>query len=211
MTNWAKSERALLCEDFTRLGPDAATLCGTWSTRQLAAHLVLREQRPDAAAGIVLRAAVARRYTEKVQQRIARRPWPELVDAVRNGPPVWSPTRLGPLDELVNTVEFFVHHEDVRRAQPDWQPRTLEPAHEAVLATALGRMKSLLRSSPVGLELRGPTGTSLLQRPGPGTVVVTGPPSELLLFAYGRQSHTNLGYDGTPADINSARTARFGI
>src|ERR671916_591983 len=47
----ADAERRDLAGLFLRLGPDEPTLCGDWSTRELAAHLVLRERRLVAAAG----------------------------------------------------------------------------------------------------------------------------------------------------------------
>ena len=72
---------------------DAPTLCDPWTTRDLAAHLVVRERRPDAAIGIVLSKAAG--YTDKVQSGVAATEWGALVDTVRSGPPVWSPTRIG--------------------------------------------------------------------------------------------------------------------
>ncbi len=39
-------ERAELCDLFDELGPDAPTLCGDWTTADLAAHLVVRERNP---------------------------------------------------------------------------------------------------------------------------------------------------------------------
>ena len=65
MTRHARSERLALCRTLERVGPDAPTLCPPWRTRDLAAHLVLRERRPDAAPGIWLRAAAGR--TRRVQ------------------------------------------------------------------------------------------------------------------------------------------------
>ncbi|OYV23782.1 MAG: hypothetical protein B7W97_02165, partial [Mycobacterium sp. 20-66-4] len=50
----AQRERAALVETMRSLGPDAATLCDGWTTRDLAAHLVIREYRPDAAPGILI-------------------------------------------------------------------------------------------------------------------------------------------------------------
>ena len=47
----ASRERAALVTTMRAVGPDAPTLCGDWTTRDLAAHLVLRERRPDAAPG----------------------------------------------------------------------------------------------------------------------------------------------------------------
>ena len=108
----ASSERSALADLMLEVGPDAPTLCGTWTTRDLAAHLVVRATRPDAAAGIVLGPLAS--YTEKVMAAVARRPWADLVAEVRSGPPRWSPLSLAALDRATNTIEYFVHHEDVR-------------------------------------------------------------------------------------------------
>ncbi len=111
-------ERAALAATFRDTGPDAPTLCAGWTTRDLLAHLVIREGRPDASPGH--RRAVVRRYTERVQNSYARGDWTALVDRFAGGPPWWSPFRL--VEGLVNTGEFFVHHEDVRRASAGGSP-----------------------------------------------------------------------------------------
>ena len=90
MTNPARSERSALCDLFLAVGPDAPTLCGEWTTRDLAAHLIVREHRPDAAVGIVVKALSG--HGEKVRLGAARKPWERLVEEVRSGPPFWSPT-----------------------------------------------------------------------------------------------------------------------
>ena len=105
----ARIERAALCNLFTDIGPNAPTLCEGWTTRDLAAHLIVREHRPDAAIGLVASPLAA--YGEKVRLATAARSWDELVAEVRAGPPVWSPMRIALLDRATNTVEFFVHHE----------------------------------------------------------------------------------------------------
>ena len=84
MPSPAAVERASLCDLFLEVGPDAPTLCGDWTTRDLAAHLVVRERRPDAAAGIVCRSVAG--YSEKVRVAETERPWTELVERVRSGP-----------------------------------------------------------------------------------------------------------------------------
>ncbi|HEY2795011.1 MAG TPA: maleylpyruvate isomerase family mycothiol-dependent enzyme, partial [Micromonosporaceae bacterium] len=81
----ASDERAALSDLFDVVGPDAPTLCEGWQTRDLAAHLVLRDRRPDAAGGIRIKSLAG--YTQRVQQSFATRPWPELVELVRTGPP----------------------------------------------------------------------------------------------------------------------------
>src|SRR6187397_374577 len=108
MTSPARRERSALCDTFERVGPDAPTLCSPWLTRDLAAHLVLREHRPDAAAGMAVPALAD--HLKRVQDGYAAWDWPRLVDQVRSGPPAWSPAALARVDEAVNTAEFFVHH-----------------------------------------------------------------------------------------------------
>jgi len=103
MTRFARSERQSLCDTFERVGPDAPTLCSPWLTRDLAAHLVVRERRPDVAAGIVLPALASR--LEQVQKGYVAWDWPRLVNEVRSGPPVWSPASLAMVDEAMNTAE----------------------------------------------------------------------------------------------------------
>ena len=56
---------------------------------------------------------------------MAEQDFTALVERVRNGPPRWSPMALPPLDRALNTLEYFVHHEDIRRAAPGWVPREL--------------------------------------------------------------------------------------
>jgi hypothetical protein len=91
----AQGERRALADLFLELGPDAPTLCEGWRTADLAAHLVVRERRPDAALGIVLGPLAG--HTERVQRAVRDgRPWPDLVALFRDGPP-W-PFRLGPVD-----------------------------------------------------------------------------------------------------------------
>src|SRR5262245_545971 len=98
MTNVARAERFALCDTFVAVGPDAPTLAGDWTTRDLAAHLVVRERRPDAGLGIVIPPLAD--YGDKVRHNVAETPWPELVNMVRSGPPVWSPMRIDVVDVL---------------------------------------------------------------------------------------------------------------
>jgi uncharacterized protein (TIGR03085 family) len=180
-------ERAALSDLLTELGPDEPTLCTGWRTRDLAAHLVVRERRPDAAAGILLSSFAG--YTQRVQDGYARRPWAELVELFRSGPPAFAPTRIPLVDKLVNSVELYVHHEDVRRAQPRWQPRDPDRRRDAVTWAGVSRAGRLtLRRSPVGVVLRRPDGEETVVRRGPNTVIITGEPGELLLFAFGRDA-----------------------
>jgi uncharacterized protein (TIGR03085 family) len=76
---YANEERKALADALQAAGPDAPTLCEGWQTRDLAAHLVLRERRPDAAAGILLKPLNG--YNKKVQERLAAGDYAELEPA----------------------------------------------------------------------------------------------------------------------------------
>ncbi|MER7584680.1 TIGR03085 family metal-binding protein [Kitasatospora sp. NPDC097691] len=208
MSNHALAERHRLAELLTAAGPDAPTLCAGWTTRDLAAHLVIRERRPDAAAGIRITALAAR--TRRVQDDYAARPYEELIRLFRSGPPVYSPFALPGADEAANTVEYFVHAEDVLRAAEDWTPQTVPPGR----AEALWRRLPMIarfeagRRSPVRLVLARPDGRSLTVGPaGAPTVHVTGDPGELVLFTYGRGARTTLDVDGAPDAVEALRHA----
>lgn len=207
----AQRERAALVETMRAVGPDAPTLCEGWTTRDLAAHLVIREYRPDAAPGILIPFFAS--HTAKVQNEVAgRNDWDELVDKVASGPPVYS--LLKPLDAVANVAEMFIHHEDVRRAQPAWEPRVLERALASSLRRTLPLMARLtLAKVPARVALRTPEGKTVLtagssKSQGPA-VVVTGAPEELLLFSVGRQARVE--FDGDAAAVQVVRDAPKGL
>jgi len=195
MSTFAKRERLLLADLLETVGPDAPTLCEGWRTRDLAAHVVVRERRPDAAGGALIKPLASR--LEKVLAEYAAKPYEELIQLLRTGPPRFSPFQLKQVDEAANTVEFYVHTEDVRRAQPDWGPRELDAVFQDALWSRLERTARLLgRGVPTGLVLRRPDGQTSVAHRGTPVVTVTGEPSELLMFAFGRQSEAKVELDG---------------
>ncbi|MBY8345991.1 TIGR03085 family metal-binding protein [Streptomyces spinosirectus] len=195
MSTFAKRERLLLADLLEAEGPDAPTLCEGWQTRDLAAHVVVRERRPDAAGGILIKQLAPR--LERVMAEFASKPYEELIQLIRTGPPRFSPFQLKQVDEMSNTVEFYVHTEDVRRAQPDWTPRELDGVFQDALWSRLERSARLVgRGAPTGLVLRRPDGQTAVAHRGTPVVTVTGEPSELLLFSYGRQNAADVQLDG---------------
>lgn len=208
--NPAQSERHALCNLLLEVGPDAPTLCEGWTTRDLAAHIIVRESRPDAAGGILIKPLAA--YGEKVRQGVAQREWKSLVEAIRNGPPRLSPMRLSFLDRLTNTVEFFVHLEDVRRAQPNWAPRPLIDDLESQLRTSITQgAKLMARKSPCGLILQIVQGSSIVAKKGDPAVTVTGEVGELIMFVYGRQDHARVDISGPDDLVQAVRSTSFGV
>lgn len=211
MSTPARQERAALCDLFIQVGPEAPTLSGEWTTRDLAAHLVVRERRPDAGPGIVTRLLAG--YAEKVRQTEAERPYVDIVERVRTGPPRWSPMRAPAVERLANTIEFFVHHEDVRRATQPWAPRDLDPKLTATLGELVRGpfVKLLVRSSPVGLAVEPNDAPGARLKSGEPTVVIAGPIGEITLFLYGRTSVADVELDGPPDAVAAVRSATFGI
>lgn len=215
MTGLAQLEREALSSTLAKAGPDAPTLCPPWATRDLAAHLVIRERRPDASPGILLPALADR--TQRVQASYAAQEWPRLVDMVREGPPGWNPTRVPAVDDAINLAEFFVHHEDVLRADPTWTPEQARPLghdQEAALWARIRQVGQLaFRRAPVGVVLNAP-GHGRRSVKGPtklGTVVVEGSPGELVLFGFGRTAVAQVRFEGDPESIAALQESDFGL
>ena len=207
----ARAERYALCDTLLEVGPDAPTLCDPWRARDLAAHLVVRERRPDLAAGLVVPALAGR--LERAQAEIAAGDWQSLVRTVRTGPPRWSPTRIDALDGLVNTVEMIVHHEDVLRGDGAVGPRREVPDRTSRAAFAALRKSAgmLFRRSPVGVRLVAPGRDPVTAGPSGRVVTVTGEPVELLLVGYGRMRVAQVELDGAPEDVEALRGAELGF
>jgi uncharacterized protein (TIGR03085 family) len=206
---WSVRERLALCDLFESIGPDAPTLCEGWATVDLAAHLVLRERDVLAAPGIVFGGA-ARRLTERAMERYRQRGFHWLVDTVRSGPPLrW---RLPGLGERLNLIEFFVHHEDVRRANgmsARGDVDDLEDALWSVLRS--GATYALHRLPDIGVELRHPEGDSIRARRGTPVVRMVGRPAELVLYLNGRRAAADVELDGPPEAVATLAAARLGV
>jgi uncharacterized protein (TIGR03085 family) len=204
----AQRERAALVETIRSIGPDAPTLCGDWTTRDLAAHLVVREGRLDTTPGIAVPFLAG--YTEKVRRQVAESTdWDGLLDKIASGPPIFSPFKL--LDPVANMGEMFIHHEDVRRAQTGWEPRALDDGTVRSLSRGLPIMARLTRAkAPARVSLRTPQGKTLVTVGRGPELRVTGEPQELLLFISGRDA-ARLTFDGDAATVDAARSSRRGL
>jgi uncharacterized protein (TIGR03085 family) len=217
--SYSREERLALCALFDETGPDAPTLCEGWTTGDLAAHLVLRERRPDAAAGVA--GGPLAGYTARVQHRLRQRiPFPELVRMIRSGPPHLSVMALPGLDERINAVEFFVHHEDVRRAADGWEPRALGSGESDMLWGRLRMARFMLRKAPVGVELArddvgpatdNPDGVPyrITARNATPAVTVVGSPAELTLWVMGRRAAARVRMDGIQAAVTKLAEANW--
>jgi uncharacterized protein (TIGR03085 family) len=217
---YARDERLALSARLDQAGPREPTLCEGWMTLDLAAHLVLREHRPDAGLGLLGGPLAA--HTRSLQDRLAARtPYASLVQAFRAGPPRFSLFALPGADERANVVEYFVHHEDVRRGQPGWEPRELDPGLTEVLWARLRMARFVLRKAPVGVELARDDQPEPARPGGPRVritakartpvVTVTGAPAELTLWALGRTAAARVRLDGGGDAIAALSGARWGI
>lgn len=212
-TELAQSERQALCDLFLEVGPDHPTLCGDWTTAHLAAHLVIRERNPLAGPGIVLGGPFAA-YTERALEKTrTSRPYEELVATIRSGPPL--PMRL--VDGYVNLLEYFVHHEDVRRSAEGWEPRAGVDGLEDVLWSTQGAATKLMVRGlrDVALTLRRPDGTGGFEEKAIRTkgrpVTITGPASEIVLFLYGRRTVARVELDGDADGVTEVREGTLGV
>lgn len=217
--NFAKSERAELCDALDERGPDAPTLCVGWTTHDLAAHLWIRETDPLGAPGIVAK-PLAGLTERRMNESKTRWSYPELVERVRRGPARLSVFAFPGVDEEANTVEFFIHHEDVRRAGVEpAEPRTLPDEFEDWMWRRMKLMgRALFRRSPVGVVLERPvpegsTGEPDTVRVMPGSQIVTivGKPSELTLYAYGRRDHADVRLVGEPEALAALAEADLSL
>ncbi|MGW0035812.1 TIGR03085 family metal-binding protein [Gordonia sp. NPDC003376] len=208
----AQEERAALVATLREVGPDAPTLCAGWDARDLAAHLVVRERRLDAAPGIMIKPLAG--YTDRVQKSVSGgTDFDILLGQIADGPPLYSPMKL--VDRWANLAEMFIHHEDVLRGgvdpDSDWQPRVLSSALEKSLTTQVRSMARMtLRSAPARVHLRTPDGTEVAGGGAGPEVTVTGRIGELLLFMTGR-SPAVVTFDGDPDAIAAVRGTLHGF
>jgi uncharacterized protein (TIGR03085 family) len=196
----AAAERAALSDLFDQVGEHAATLCEGWDAADLAAHLVVRETRPDALAGLII--PPLHGHTAKVEAaKRAATPFRELVQRVRSGPPLWSPLGLPVVRDKGNLHEFFIHHEDVRRAQPGWKVRQLDPGTTAALWNVVRLMAPMLAKGLTGtrVDLKTPAGgeRSLGPADAKDQVTITGEPGEILLYLSGRRPFAQVRLTGS--------------
>lgn len=206
----ASFERRALADLLLDLGPDAPTLCEGWATRDLAAHLAVRERRMDATAGLVLPPLAG--HLESVQESYAERPYDEVVRLVKGGPPWWSGFSLPGADRFLNATEYFVHHEDVRRAQPGWSPRELPPkVADGLWSVVKARAVSSFRGAGYGVVLARPGRETLTASMGEPVVRLSGEPAELLLYLFGRRDHALVEVTGPPEALEALEQASLAV
>jgi uncharacterized protein (TIGR03085 family) len=205
-------ERFELCDLFDELGPSVPTLIGGWTAHDLAAHLVLREHDLLAGPCLVLPGPF-QRFAERRRAGLAqRKDFSWLVARIRSGPPVGF-FRIGWVRTLANLNEFFVHHEDVRRANGHG-PRRLTPAMDAALWRNVrhGARYLTRRLHACGLELEWPgTNERVTVQSGEPAARLSGLPGELLLYVFGRQAAARVEVSGLPEAVAAVQQTHFGM
>jgi uncharacterized protein (TIGR03085 family) len=207
-----QQERFELCALFDELGPSVPTLLGGWTAHHLAAHLVQRERDPVGGLCLVLPGPFSRFAERRRAALAASTDFAWLVARIRSGPPIGF-FRIGWVRALPNLNEFFVHHEDVRRAGGR-EPRRLPATLEAALWRNVRRGgRYLSRRLPAcGLELeRAGTDERVTVRQGEPKARLSGSPGELLLYVFGRQAAALVEVTGPEEAVAAVRRTRFGM
>lgn len=205
MPNLAGSERAELCRLMLEVGPEAPTLNQGWVVLDLAAHLVTREHDLWAAPGIIwggpfvvaLDVAMGRRR----RQGLAR-----LATKLAKGDPIWWRR----VPRGVQLTEYYIHHEDVRRAN-GMSPRTDRPDLDGALRRLLpASTPVMLRGMDVGVELVWNDDVIISYGDEPHARL-TGPPGELMLYLSGRRSAAEVAIEGDTAAVTRLGDAELGL
>jgi uncharacterized protein (TIGR03085 family) len=204
---WAEHERAALVDALVELGPDAPTLCEGWQTKDMAAHVYVRERRPDAALGVLPLGPLSA-YTDRVMASALRTiGYEEILRRMRHIP---AHLRIGRLDAVINTVEYFVHTEDVRRPNgvsardmPDDFERTMWRRLSKQARLSFRRVKAEVTLVPtVGDPVTVGSGERL---------EVHGRPSELMLLAFNRKDAAKVDLMGSTSAVEKLQSATLGL
>ncbi|GAB2513226.1 hypothetical protein CATRI_07835 [Corynebacterium atrinae] len=204
---FSATERRNLADLFLEVGPDAPTLCEGWTTKDLATHLLIREHRPLAAAGMFV--PLFKGQLDKTTAAVEQRPYEDIVGEWAAGPGRLSPARYA--DRLMNTTEHFIHHEDVRRGGGTYEKRDFSEAVNDELYGSLKMMAPrLLKNSEVPVILA-PAGRERIvcadkrgvAENGEAVVRVSGDVGELLLWVFGRDA-ADVDVEGNAGDVRKS-------
>jgi len=204
----AQNERNALCDLALALGSDSPTLCEGWAVQDLLAHLYVRERKPLAMPGIIF-SSLAGMTERAMKKTLQQHSFAELVEKIRTGPPL----HMKAVDGQTNLIEYFIHHEDIRRANGQTAPREGIEKLEEGMWVLLGRMGRLLLRGldDIDLTLALPSGETKHIKKGSREVTLTGRAGELVLFTYGRGENAEVELAGTDEAVTALQETKLGI
>ena len=205
---YARKERQALCETARSVGPKAPTLCEGWDVKDLICHLLVRERSLVSAAGIAIPALSG--LTDREMARLKKQPFERLVERLRSNR--LSLYALPPVDASFNTFEFFVHHEDIRRAQQGWRRRNLPDEFVDTLWQTLNAQgAALVRSAGVPVVVRRTdTDETTTLMPGRDPVEIKGPVTEVIFYLFGRDEVRHVSFAGPEEKVAKLRRSDLG-
>ena len=182
------AERQALRSTLEELGPDAPTLVPKWTARDIAPHIVggeLAAGVPVFVARSLVRRSIDVTFLQKAgakqQDRLTGRGWDWALDRLGRNPPrlVHHPS-IAP----VSLFEYWIHHEDVRRANGGARDAARDyPALQRcveIVGCYVGK-----RLDDVTVVVEHPQG-SLAFGSGTRQITLHGPCGEVLLWLAGR-------------------------
>ena len=201
--NFVTAERQRLIGTFERVGADADTLCEGWDAEDLLRHMVLRELFPHHGLFSKLPLKAADKSREHIDD-IDTADYETLLETFKTGRHRLSPLQFGPVDRAMNTLEYVIHHEDLRRAQDPRLGRVLTPEEQGIIFSHLKAMAQMLfLKAPVQVILHSPEFgefTAFATKRHKETVTLEGPPLELALYSFGR-NRADIELKGEPEAI----------
>lgn len=204
ITSLARGERAEICELMLELGGDASTLNEGWAVLDLAAHLVSREHDVWATPGLVLGGPFAAAMKLAMRRR-RRQGLDRLVRKIRAGEPLWW----RPVPSGTQLNEYYLHHEDVRRAN-GLAPRERPDLDEGLARFLRAAAPRFLGRVGCGVDLVWQGGV-LARHGSEPRAVLDGPPGELLLYLSGRRSASRAELGGDPEAMDILATTDLRI
>jgi uncharacterized protein (TIGR03085 family) len=203
-------ERAELCDLFVAQGPDAPTLCEGWATLDLAAHLLIRET--DLRAGLAIMGGDRFASLEtRLMDRARAQGYERIVERLRSGPPA-VPWRLPGLRPLLNEAEWFIHHEDVRRAIGEGPRRDRTDLDASLWRNVRRTARFMLRRvKGAGVTLEAPGFGEVAARGHDPGVRLVGGPQELVLYLSGRRAAAEVDITGSAEARAALESASLGL
>lgn len=198
--SFSRRQRQQLLTLMRAVGPLAPTACEGWQVQDLAAHLWVREHRLDALPGIGNERFAA--TTQRVQMdALHSKGFDGLLQDLQRPAGL-----MAVVDPLVNGTEYYIHHEDVARANGRAVPLG-EGDQRYLLRIALVLAWKTARTAGVRLVVTPTGGESRSFGSGRSVVHVDGAPNELLLHFSGREANVSIIAD----DVDAYKAAVGGL